>query len=109
VTLWNVARILAVAFCLAVLVVETRVLLRRQKYWPLAADDYVVAALMLGAVALDSPVGLAVGWSLALGSLYATLFSRLDPAYRGPKKWRLLVIAMAVCGVGLAITLAAVR
>jgi hypothetical protein len=107
-SLFVVAQVLAVAFSLAVVVVETRVLVRREKYWPLAADDYAVAALMTVAVVLGSPVGLAVGWSLALGSLYATLFSRLDPAYRGTKKWRLLVVAMVVCGAGLAATLGSI-
>jgi hypothetical protein len=106
--LWSLARLWAVAFALAVVVVETRVLLRREKYWPLAADDYAIAALLVGAAALGSPVALAVGWSVALGSLYATLFSRLDPAYGGTKKWRLLVVAMLVAGVGLASSLGSI-
>lgn len=32
-SLWNAAQALALAFCVAVVVVETRVLLRREKYW----------------------------------------------------------------------------
>ena len=107
-SLWDAARALAVAFCLAVVVVETRVLLRGEKYWPLAADDYAVAALMTVAVVLDWPVALAVGWAVALGSLYATLFSRLDPAYRGLKRWRVIALAMVWCAAGLATTLGAV-
>jgi hypothetical protein len=103
---WDVVRFSSVAYCLAVVVVETRVLLRQQKFWPLAVDDYLVAAVLLAGVVLDHRVTLIVGWALALGSLYATLFARLDPAYRGVKRWGLLVVAIVWCGAGLALTLA---
>lgn len=101
------SQVLAVVFGVATLIVETLVLVRREKYWPLAADDYVVVALLAAAIVLDSSLLLAVAWALALGSLYATLFSRLAPGYRGVKRYGVLVLAMGWAAAGLLMALVA--
>lgn len=77
------ARYLALVTACLLIVGETLVLLRTNKYWPLSVDDYLACTVLLyAALTLEHPNSqllMLLAWSFMAGNLYAMLFTRLDP------------------------------
>ena len=84
----------------AVLVIgETMVLVKTDKYWPLSVDDYVACALLIyTGLTLEQSTSqylMLATWSLMAGNLYAMLFTRMDP--NGGTRERLGALAALLC------------
>ena len=74
---------------------ETIVLLKTDKYWPLSIDDYFAASFLI-LIAYFSKNNkyipyLVAGWAFVLGNMYAMLFNRLDPVYGSGDRINLLI------------------
>ncbi|MRI34413.1 hypothetical protein EOPP23_15595 [Endozoicomonas sp. OPT23] len=99
---------LAFIAAVAVLVGETLVLIKTDKYWPLSVDDYLVSAgLLIGAFTLGSALGaviLLVSWSFMAGNAYAMLFTRMDPKTGSRERLGLLVIMALTAVIGVFLT-----
>ncbi len=90
---------------------ETVILIKTEKYWPLSLDDYLVcAALFYCAATLEqnsSQYILLVSWGFMAGNLYAMLFTRMDPNGGSRERLGLLSIMLgaaligAFCTIGL--------
>ncbi len=98
------------AICaLALLVGETLVVIKTNKYWPLSLDDYIaVAALALSIYVYQKSqqaLGLIVVYAYVVGNLYAMLFTRLDPVHGSGERIGLLVVALSVAAVGFVLSL----
>ncbi len=93
-------------FALALIIGETLVVLKTNKYWPLSLDDYIAAAALIAVIILAQSkekmiMFLPVIWSFICGNLYAMLFTRLDPVTGSGERIALLVIALSAALVGL--------
>ncbi len=93
----------------ALLVGETLVVIKTNKYWPLSLDDYIaVAALALSIYVYQKSqqaLGLIVVYAYVVGNLYAMLFTRLDPVHGSGERIGLLVVALSVAAVGFVLSL----
>jgi hypothetical protein len=74
---------------------ETLVLLKTNKYWPLSVDDYVAATCIIISAYLAKENKylpyLIAAWAFVLGNMYAMLFNRLDPVYGSGERINLLI------------------
>ena len=79
-------------------------MLKTGKYWPLAADDYVAATILLFLSARPPrsyTVPLLLGSYLFMfGNIYAMLFNRLDPVHGSGERIGLLLVLLAAIAVG---------
>jgi len=88
-------RIGTIVLSVLLIIGETIVLVKTDKYWPLSIDDYL-AAIYLILIAYLSKNNkylpyLMVGWAFVLGNMYAMLFNRLDPIYGSGERINLLI------------------
>lgn len=107
----RLARGLTLAMAVALAAGETIVALAHGKYWPLSADDYAIAALLLYGRRATRGGGrrtwLVMPWALAAGNLYAMLFTRMDPAGGSGERLALVAVALAASLGGLAVAMLA--
>lgn len=84
----------------AVLIIgETLVVIRTNKYWPLSLDDYLACGLLIySSLTLEqllSQLLMLLTWGFMAGNLYAMLFTRMDPD--GGSRERLAALAIMMC------------
>ena len=74
---------------------ETMVLLKTDKFWPLSLDDYFAAIFLIVFSMLSKKNKylpyLIAGWAFVLGNMYAMLFNRLDPVFGSGERINLLI------------------
>ncbi len=87
---------------------ETLVVIKTNKYWPLSLDDYAVCGLLLyGAFTMDQNLSLLImigAWCFMLGNLYAMLFTRMDPNGGSRERLGALTLMLVLGLIGLVAT-----
>ncbi len=87
---------------------ETLVMIKTNKYWPLSLDDYAVCGLLLyGAFTMDQNLSLLImigAWCFMLGNLYAMLFTRMDPNGGSRERLGALTLMLVLGLIGLVAT-----
>jgi len=87
---------------------ETLVVIKTNKYWPLSLDDYAVCGLLLyGAFTMDQHLSLLImigAWCFMLGNLYAMLFTRMDPNGGSRERLGALTLMLVLGLIGLVAT-----
>jgi len=102
--------IYATVIAVVLLMGETLILVRTDKYWPLSVDDYVVCLLLLYTAATFesqlSRVLMLVAWALMAGNLYAMLFTRMDPKTGTRERLGALTVLLvaALLGIVMSVT-----
>ncbi|MGI9283389.1 MAG: hypothetical protein ACR2PX_27675 [Endozoicomonas sp.] len=103
----------ALLFAVALIIGETLVVLKTNKYWPLSLDDYLASVALIGMALLGHRMKaqflLPVVWAFICGNLYAMLFTRLDPVTGSGERIGLLVVALSAAVAGLVSSVIAVR
>jgi len=106
-------RRLSLLTAVALAVGETVVAVKYGKYWPLSADDYAVAALLVAGWHVTrearNRVFLVVPWALLAGNMWATLFTRMDPVHGSGDRLGLVAFVLGTAALGLAMAWAAAR
>jgi len=94
---------LAVAILL--IIGETLIVIKTDKYWPLSLDDYAVCGILLyGAFNMEQNHSLLLmigAWCFMLGNLYAMLFTRMDPNGGSRERLGALVLLLGFGLLGL--------
>ena len=91
----RVLQIGTVILSVLLIIGETVVLLKTDKYWPLSLDDYFAATCLIVFAWLSNNSRylqyLVASWAFVLGNMYAMLFNRLDPVYGCGERINLLI------------------
>ena len=99
----------AVLVAVILIVGETLILVRTDKYWPLSLDDYLACLLLLYAAYsfefLLGKVLMLIAWCFMAGNLYAMLFTRMDPVTGTRERLVPLAALMTASLAGGALTL----
>ena len=94
---------------LALLVGETLVVIKTNKYWPLSLDDYMAVMALSVSIyiyhKIQNVLGLVIVYAYVVGNLYAMLFTRLDPIHGSGERISLLAVALGVAVIGFAFSL----
>jgi hypothetical protein len=94
---------------LALLVGETLVVIKTNKYWPLSLDDYMAVMALSVSIyfyhKIQNALGLVIVYAYVVGNLYAMLFTRLDPIHGSGERISLLAVALGVAVIGFAFSL----
>ncbi len=97
-----------VAVATLLIIGETLVVIKTNKYWPLSLDDYAVCGLLLyGAFTMDQNLSLLImigAWCFMLGNLYAMLFTRMDPNGGSRERLGALTLMLVLGLIGLVAT-----
>lgn len=109
-TLRKVLRIGTIILSLFLIIGETVVLLKTDKFWPLSLDDYFIAIVLI-IVAYCSNNNkfipyLTAGWAFVLGNMYAMLFTRLDPIHGSGERVGLLILVNIIALLFLILSIA---
>ena len=101
--------IYSVICALALLVGETLVVIKTNKYWPLSLDDYIAVMALSVSIyiyhKMQNALGLVIVYAYVVGNLYAMLFTRLDPIHGSGERISLLAVALGVAVIGFAFSL----
>ena len=101
--------IYSVTCALALLVGETLVVIKTNKYWPLSLDDYMAVMALSVSIyiyhKMQNALGLVIVYAYVVGNLYAMLFTRLDPIHGSGERISLLAVALGVAVIGFAFSL----
>ena len=91
----RVLQIGTVILSVLLIIGETVVLSKTDKYWPLSLDDYFAAVCLIVFAWLSNNNRylqyLVATWAFVLGNMYAMLFNRLDPVYGSGERINLLI------------------
>ena len=98
----------AVLVAVILIVGETLILVRTDKYWPLSLDDYLACLLLLYAAYsfefLLGKVLMLIAWCFMAGNLYAMLFTRLDPITGTRERLGALAALLIAVSIGAFLT-----
>ena len=105
------SRYLAICFAWVLGIAETLAFLTSNEYWPLALDNYLAVALMLGCVRFarfqQGVVILTAGWAFVVGNFYALLFSITESETSAMIRITAISIGLGIALIGLCASLIA--
>lgn len=102
--------IYAIVVAAILIIGETLILIRTDKYLPLSIDDYFSCGLLIiSAFFFESALSVILmlcAWAFMVGNLYAMLFTRLDPQTGTRERIPALLVLLGAASLGLVATIA---